>query len=253
MRNKHFLLLAFACLLTLRVSAQQPDSLLTAAAAAYNEGRYAQAAECYEAVADTYGVSGPLYYNIGNAYYKAGDYPSAILNYERGLKLTPRDEDLQVNLEMARAYVVDKTESLGEFLLVRWYKSVRRLFHSDAWAVTSIALFWIFIATLFAFFFSRRRRVRKASFAIGIVSLVLSVVTLVFTRQTYEQTVDARDAIIFTPSVTVKGSPDASGTDLFLLHEGTKVYIKSTLGSWAEIVIEDGNVGWLPADCFEII
>jgi len=45
--------------------------------------------------------------------------------------------------------------------------------------------------------------------------------------------------------VTVKSSPDKSGTDLFQLHEGTKVTVKSTLGNWYEIKVGSGNVGWL--------
>ena len=56
---------------------------------------------------------------------------------------------------------------------------------------------------------------------------------------------DRKGAIIFAPTVTIKSSPDASGTDLFVLHEGTKVFIKSSLGEWYEIELEDGNVGWI--------
>ena len=53
------------------------------------------------------------------------------------------------------------------------------------------------------------------------------------------------EAIIMTGSVTVKSSPDKSGTDLFQLHEGTKVEIKSSLDSWIEIEVGNGNVGWI--------
>ncbi len=243
-------------LCTLPVVAQAaatPDSLLLAASNAYNEGRYTESAAFYEEVADSYGTSAELYYNIGNAYFKANEIPSAILNYERGLRLDPRNKDLQFNLEMAQAYVVDQTESLGEFLLVRWYKALRQLLHANAWAWVSVVLFWLFVACLFVFFFSKRRPLRKGAFSVGVVTFMLSGLSLLFAGQTYKATVNPLDAIIFTPSVTVKSSPDQSGTDLFLLHEGTKVHIRSTLGTWAEIVIEDGNVGWMPSDCFVII
>lgn len=256
MQNKSFVSILgwlLCCLPLIAQEAVQPDSLLSAAANAYNEGRYAESADLYEEVSETYGISAELYYNIGNAYFKANAIPAAILNYERGLRLNPHDKDLKFNLEMAQAYVVDQTETLGEFLLVRWYKAVRRLLHANAWAWVSVVLFWVFVACLAGFFFSKRRVLRKTSFSVGIVTVILSVISLVFARQTYFSEVQPLDAIVFTPSVTVKSSPDQSGTDLFLLHEGTKVHIKSTLGTWAEIVIEDGNVGWMPAECFEII
>lgn len=60
-------------------------------------------------------------------------------------------------------------------------------------------------------------------------------------------------AIIFNPSVTVKGSPDDSGTQLFLLHEGTKVKVIEELGDWYNIKLSDGNQGWLLKDEIEVI
>lgn len=56
----------------------------------------------------------------------------------------------------------------------------------------------------------------------------------------------ARDeAIILRPVVTVKSSPDQSGKDLFILHEGTKVQITDSLSRWIEVKITDGNSGWI--------
>ena len=62
-----------------------------------------------------------------------------------------------------------------------------------------------------------------------------------------------RDAIIMSGVVSVKGSPDKSGTELFQLHEGTKVSIKSTLGSWTEIKLGNGNIGWVEQENIERI
>ena len=62
-----------------------------------------------------------------------------------------------------------------------------------------------------------------------------------------------QEAIVFAASTTVKSSPDVSGTDLVVLHEGTKVAVKSTLGEWSEVELEDGNVGWMPSKDIEKI
>ena len=62
------------------------------------------------------------------------------------------------------------------------------------------------------------------------------------------------NAIIMTPSITVKSTPDESGTDLFILHEGHKVIIKdNTMKEWKEILLEDGNAGWVPTSAIEVI
>jgi SH3-like domain-containing protein len=64
---------------------------------------------------------------------------------------------------------------------------------------------------------------------------------------------DSREAVIFSPSVNGKSSPDASGTDLFVLHEGTKVSIEDKVGEWYEVKLSDGNKGWIPLSSLTII
>jgi SH3-like domain-containing protein len=59
---------------------------------------------------------------------------------------------------------------------------------------------------------------------------------------------DSHKAIISSPVVSGKSSPDKSGTDLFVLHEGTKVTIEDTVGEWLEIRLSDGNKGWVPVN-----
>ena len=57
------------------------------------------------------GIKNPyLYYNIGNAYIKAGDIGRAILWYERAKKEIPLDPDLRFNLEYAREFITDRLE-----------------------------------------------------------------------------------------------------------------------------------------------
>jgi hypothetical protein len=88
-------------------------------------------------------------------------------------------------------------------------------------------------------------RLKKTGFYAGIVFFVIVICSNVFAWNQKKAITDRKNAIIFAPTVTIKSSPDASGTDLFVLHEGTKVFIKSSLGEWHEIELEDGNVGWI--------
>ena len=55
-------------------------------------------------------------------------------------------------------------------------------------------------------------------------------------------------------SVVVKSTPNESGTDLFVLHEGTRVeIIDDSMKEWKEIRLADGKVGWMPAEAMEVI
>ena len=60
-------------------------------------------------------------------------------------------------------------------------------------------------------------------------------------------------AIIMSPTIAIKSSPQETGTDLFILHEGTKVYIVGKLDNWFEIRLSDGKQGWLQKTAIEPI
>jgi len=91
----------------------------------YTSGNFKEAAQRYEAIIGQGYTSAEVYYNLGNAYFKMKDIPAAILNYERANLLSPKDEDIQFNLDLARTYVVDKIEPLPEFMLVIAAKNFR--------------------------------------------------------------------------------------------------------------------------------
>jgi len=211
---------------------------------AYTAEQYESAIELYESLLRNYGASGELYYNLGNAYYKTGKIAHAILNYERALLIRPGDGDVRFNLELARQQT-DKIEPLQEFFLKKWVRSIQNLIGVDAWATVGITGFILFICCLVLFFFSKWMYLKKVGFYVGILLFITVITANIFAYNQKSELENRRGAIVFTPTVTVKGSPDNSGTDLFLLHEGTKVYIRQSMNEWNEIMLEDGNVGWI--------
>ena len=223
--------------------AQEAD--IKAAEMAYTAEQYDKAIELYESVLRSYGDSYELYYNLGNSYYKESDIANAILNYERALLIKPGDSDIRFNLELAKQQTVDKIEPLKDFFLKEWIRSVQNLISVDSWATIGIACFVLFICCLVLFFFSKWMRLKKIGFYFGILLFIVVIFANVFAYNQKNELLNRNGAIVFAPTVTVKSSPDNSGTDLFVLHEGTKVFIRSSVGDWNEIVLEDGNVGWI--------
>lgn len=252
MRNiRKIIIVFFASFLVCTLFAQQ--EAMKEAEEAYQKEDYGKAIELYERLLKTYGESSEVYYNLGNAYYKLEKTAPAILNYERALLLDPGDSDIRFNLQMARQRAVDKIEPIGHFFLTEWLQVVRNKASADSWAKIGIICFILFLGCLILFFFSKWIYIKKIGFYSALSLLFLSLVANVFAWNQKKELLNRKKAIVFTPTITVKSSPDASGTDLFILHEGTKVTIKSSLGEWHEIEIEDGNIGWIPVKELEII
>ncbi len=228
------------------------NSKLTEANAQYAAEEYEAAANLYEEILKE-GESATIYYNLGNAYYKQGKLAPAILNYERALLRDPSDENIQYNLEMANSQTVDKFESVGRFFLLKWIDSLSSLYNTNTWAYISIFSFILALVLAGTFIFARIGWMKKTAFFAGITIFVISIIAFSFSKSQKDKLIIHDYAVIFSPTITVKSSPDESGTELFLLHEGTKVKIKRRLGNWIEIQSIDGNIGWITASAAETI
>jgi len=222
------------------------DSLIAEANGQYLNQAYQEAASLYMDALDEGYESPGLYYNLGNACYKTGQLAQAILYYEKARELAPFDEDIRNNLQMANAKIVDKVEVIPEFFLKRWWHFLTSLMQPDAWAVISLLLFVITLFCIYLFITSSgTSRFRKQTLVLGIVLFLLAGTGYLAGISRKTSISGNRYAIIMDPSVTVKGSPDALGTNVFVLHEGTRVEILDKLDDWREIMIANGSKGWV--------
>ena len=232
-----------------RVHAQENgDVWFEQANAAYNAGNYDTAKELYEKILTLDMESVPLYFNMGNTYYKMHDYPMAIYCYEKALKLDPSNEDVQINLAIANRAIVDKIEPMPQSFIVRWWRNTRAWFSGDQWAWLSIMVFALLLVSLFLFLRARKLGVRKLGFFTSLVFLLVFALSVVFAFQLKQSSLTQEQAIIMTPTVNVKSSPNEASVDLFVLHEGTKVDVLETESGWNKIRIANGSVGWLSED-----
>jgi len=251
-----FMVLALLLAVQTGASAQDSyvDSLWNAANAAYVDGRWADAAADYELISGMGLESASLYCNTGDAYFKDGNIPMAILYYERALKLDPSYEDARYNLELLNAMIQDRIEPVPEFVLKAWARDLCYIMDSDSWAVCFIVLLALTLALVLVFLLAPTAGGRRAGFFTGIAVLLLAVMSLSFSVWQKNDYADADKAIIMRPVTSVKSSPAAgASTDLFILHEGTKVKIIDEVGSWNNIELADGRQGWLPSADIERI
>jgi tetratricopeptide (TPR) repeat protein len=235
------------------VIAQSNDTIWETANKLYIEGKFDQAIETYLKINNSGYESAELYYNMGNSYYKTNKIAKAVLYYEKALHLSPNDEDIRFNLELANRYVVDKIEKIPVFFITNWITSIRNLFSANKWAVLSIIFFFTTLIFVTIYLISRKYGLKKLSFWISLLFIVLFLSSLYFSYKQKQVIINDNTAIIMSPSVTIKSSPDTSGNDLFVLHEGTKVWVLDQISDWREIKLSDGTKGWLKVTDLEII
>ncbi len=211
---------------------------------AYIDGDYKRAIECYDSIIDRDRYSVKLYYNLANAYFKVGETGRAILYYNKALKLAPSNDDVRYNLTIAEAQTKDKIAVVPEFFLNRWMRGIRNSMSCTAWSVLSLVAFAAVFAFALLFLLSGRIAVRKTGFYGALAALLAFVITASFAIAERRDMLRREQAIVMSSAISVKSSPDRSATDLFVLHEGTKVRIATEIDGWYEIVIADGKKGW---------
>jgi tetratricopeptide (TPR) repeat protein len=243
-------IILFACL-NLFVSAKAVTK--AEADSAYAEGNYQKAITLYDSLlAD--GISYELYYNIGNCYYRIDDITHAVLYYERASLLSPGDADVRFNLQMARSKTIDKIVPESEMFFVTWYRSLVNMASVDGWGSSALVMLGLALVLALLYLFANQIWLRKIGFFGALLALLLFFVGNLLAWQQKHELVTQKGAIIMDSAVNVKSTPAHNGTDLFILHEGTKVTIvDDTMRDWKEVRVADGKQGWIETKQMEVI
>jgi tetratricopeptide (TPR) repeat protein len=229
------------------------DSLFEVANSLYEQGQYEPALERYNAVILSGYESADLYYNMGNAAYRANSIGHSILYYEKALKLNPGHENASHNLDFVSRYRLDTFEEVPVLFLKVWLRGFVQLFPEKIWSILAMIFFIIVLAGILIYLFSKILQIKKAGFVSGLVALMLFLITFFTALSRHRDIVSPDTGIILAPSVVVRSSPSESGTELFILHEGTKIVVLEEIGGWQNIRVVDGREGWIMADDFESI
>lgn len=245
---KRFFLI-FIALFSLAFVAQAADSETDAswdnANTLYVNEDFQGAIVAYDSIISAGNISHKLYYNIANAHFKVGNIGEAILYYNRALRLAPNDADTKHNLAITTGYVKDKIEVVPEFILSQWMRGIRTSLSSNAWAFLAVIFLALSLALVLMYLLSKDFSRRKLGFFGSILFLVLTSFSLVSSSIQKRDILESSVAVIVDASASVKSSPNSTSTDIFVLHEGTTVQILQRMGRWSEIMIADGNKGWI--------
>ncbi|HEX9970624.1 MAG TPA: tetratricopeptide repeat protein [bacterium] len=233
--------------------ADQNQYLFDQANKLYQQENYEQAIEKYLEIQNSGYESWQLYYNLGNSYYKTRQFGRAILNFERALKLNPKNEDIQFNLELANLSVVDKIISPPQFITTTLFSDLKKLWGIQTLTFLALGFYLILALIIIMKIISRRRAVQRILNLVLVPAvIVFLLIALTFVTRVNDSST-SRYAIILADKIDVLSSPGAQATELFSLHEGLKFKVEEIRDDWAKIRLADGKVGWVRKDFFEII
>jgi tetratricopeptide (TPR) repeat protein len=227
------------------IAVPSQDQLAAEANNAYQHSQFQKSIDIYNKVINNGFESASLYYNLGNAYYKLKDYTSAVYYYEKALKLAPGNSDIRFNLMLANNNIPDKIEQIPELFFKRWWTTLSGAFNLDQFAYGIIALLLLSLILFGVYLVSVKLVVKKTAFWAGTVMLLFTLFVFFSSLAKHNLLINHPEAIIFTPTVSVKSSPDPASTDLFVIHEGIKVELLDSIGDWNEIKIANGSRGWV--------
>ncbi len=231
----------------------QNEALFEKATVAYNEGEYSEAIDNYLEILKAGEHSAALYYNLGNCYYKLNQIAPSIYYYEKALLLDPGDKEIKNNLAYAQQMTIDAIEPLPESGLNRIYNNFIGLMTFDQWAYTAVILVILFVLTYLAYYYLRYSSHKRIAFVSSMISVVLALVAVVFAFVQYDQYEAEQPAIVFAEQCVVKSEPNDRSSEVFILHEGTKVQVLDCLEDYRKIELADGKVGWVQQDDIKML
>ncbi|MEL4306827.1 SH3 domain-containing protein [Joostella sp. CR20] len=212
----------------------------------YTAKQYQEAIEKYLEITESGQHSAALYYNLANSYYKLNQIAPSIYYYEKALLLAPNDADIQNNLQYAQNMTVDAIDVMPKTGFDKLTSNIVEKLTFSSWGVLAIVCMLVFVIAFLLYYFADYHTKKRVYFTISMLFLLAAVACYGVAYYQYGAEVKKRPAIIFSQEAAVMSEPNMGSTEVFLLHEGTKVNVLDTLGSWRKIKLADGKIGWLP-------
>lgn len=245
--------MSFVLVVLLQLSLESPQEAFARAEALYQEQRYEEAAEVYESMRALGIEDVTLYYNLGNAYFKAGKIGLSVLSYERALVLAPSDDDARTNLLYANELVADAVDEAPLPLAVRWAVDVYRSLQPNFLAGILSVAFVLGGMALTLVLYDAWPQWRSAAIVVLVLCATLALASGGALGSKANAAANRVDAIVLTENAYVRSGPGDANPRLAEIHEGLKVRVISEREGWFQVTLANGLTGWLRANEIEII
>jgi tetratricopeptide (TPR) repeat protein len=209
----------------------------------YSQGHFKEAIGGYEALVRSGQWSANLFYDLGNAYFRANDFGRAILNYESALALERHHPEAAANLQIAR----DEARALE--MQQSWPERYLQFASVNQYSIAAAVAFWLGVFCIVRLLFARRR-----STATIILSVFLLFVFAIGTVAIYELDHGSKGrglAIVTDKEVQARLATADTANSVLALSPGSEIKILSTRGDWVYAALPNSLRGWIPAKSAE--
>lgn len=227
--------------------AQSTQQLFDRANNLYQRHRYDSASLLYQQLVHDGYNNAELYYNAGNANYKARHLGYAVYYFEKALQQSPGNAVIAHNLALAKQQASDKIDQVPTLFFIRWWHGLLHLHQPNGWMVGSILLFWV-VVFLTGWRLLRKPAPRWTGWILTLTAILFCIYLSGAIGTWYRHT-HHDFAIIVKTDQQVKAAPDSGSADLLVIHEGLKVKVTDEVNGWRKIELTNGTEGWVRADC----
>jgi tetratricopeptide (TPR) repeat protein len=207
----------------------QSDAEFSKANQEYAQGRFKEAIDEYE----------DLFYDLGNAYFRTGDFGRAILNYERALTLERHHPEAAANLQIAR----DEARALE--MQPSWSERYLQLASINQYSIAAATAFWVAIFCIVSLVFARRRSV--AAIAFSTFSLLMAALSILAIYQLDTGSKGRAFAIVTGKEVQARLATADTANSVLALPPGSEIKILSIRGDWIYAALPNNLRGWILA------
>lgn len=246
------ILLGIDQLLNKRVRADL--TAVSAANSLYVTGQYDESIQIFEQIIDQGIKDSSVFYNLGNAYFRIGDYGRAILNFMRAAQLKPRDTDIQANLELAltMANIDIPKIAPGPLTLVSSLTGNWLSFNETALLALGLWFLVSFLLLAWRLLFPAGPP-SSIRFVVAAALILLLVVVMSLGSRTYTDSLEP-GGVVVASVVTLRSEPGNDFNTDFEIVAGSPVELIEQQGEW--ILLSgpgDTYQGWVPAESVETI
>ena len=211
----------------------------------YAQGHFKEAIGGYEALVRSGQWSANLFYDLGNAYFRTGDFGRAILNYERALALERHHPEAAANSQIAR----DEARALE--VEQSWPERYLQFASVNQYSVAAAVAFWAGAFCTVALIFARRRSARLI--ALSILLFSVCVLAMLATYEIDHGRKGRALAIVTGDNVQARLATADTANSVLALPPGSEIKILSTRGDWIYAALPNNLRGWIPAKSTELV
>jgi uncharacterized protein YgiM (DUF1202 family) len=235
-------MLALGCAGAFAAAPLSPAAAFDQANRLYEQGRFLEAAQAYEALIQA-GLQTPnLYFNYGNAAYKAGHLGRAVAAYRKAERLEPRDAALRANLQFVRGKIYP-----GERARTPLWLTALRTLTVNEWTALAAGCTWALFAVLACGEWAGRRYTRSALALLGAALLSGAACFLAWRDATRIA------AVVVAREAAVRFGPLDESQVAYQLRDGAELAVLGQKNDWLQVRDPEARTGWIRRDEVAVI